>query len=185
MGDEVPYDARSIANHVLNIRDFIGLTTTQLDLQKIVFFCHSAYLHRTRGPLVKGYFEAWQHGPVHATIYRDFKVSGDKPISHRARKKDLVTGNSTDFPDITDTEVKRHLHEHVSALSALSTWQLVERSHAPRGPWAKTVYKGRTDVAFGLRIDDATILECHRFQGLHDLGLDGAGRYEVSRFATD
>jgi len=59
-----PFDPRSIANFMLDEADRVGVGITNLALQKLLYFAHGIFLNETKGPLVSGYFEAWQYGPV-------------------------------------------------------------------------------------------------------------------------
>ena len=78
-----PYDPRAIANLMLDEADRRGWMITNLALQKLLYFAHGIHLTKEKQPLVSGYFEAWQYGPVHPAVYRAFKPSGAAPISTR------------------------------------------------------------------------------------------------------
>ena len=58
------YDARAVANFLLDHADARGLSLTQLMLLKLLYFSHGWYLNRFKSPLVENEFEAWEHGPV-------------------------------------------------------------------------------------------------------------------------
>jgi uncharacterized phage-associated protein len=152
------FDARQVANFILDARDFIGNTTTQIELQKLLFFAHEAFLIRTRKKLVSGYFEAWTYGPVHPAVYNAFKASKHFPIGGRADALDLVTNQRRPIPELNDHEAKRHITETVARLSGLSAGQLIELSHIPGGAWSKTVEQAKNAVALGLRITDDLVL---------------------------
>ena len=64
-----PYDPRSIANLLLDEADRLAINITNLSLQKLLYFAHGLSLIEDGKPLVSGYFEAWQHGPVHPLVY--------------------------------------------------------------------------------------------------------------------
>lgn len=183
----VPYDPRQLANLILQVRDGLGIRTTQLEVQKLSFFCHGGWLTKGRGPFVSGYFEAWQHGPVHPTLYREFKRFGSNPITEVAMRKDLLTGTRVPLQQIEDFEARRHVYEVVSSLSGLSAGQLVERSHAKGGPWDQVVNKSRTDIAFGMRIDNDTIQRLIRFIPVREEPASNRSspHDEISRFASD
>jgi uncharacterized phage-associated protein len=99
------YDPRAVANLMLDEADKRGWTITNLALQKLLYFAHGIHLTKTKRPLVSGYFEAWQYGPVHPAVYRAFKPSGSAPIINRAVAKDPLTGKTRDLPKPTDLEV--------------------------------------------------------------------------------
>ena len=63
------YDPRVVANLILDIRDELNLETTNLELQKLLYFSHAFSLNRFDVPLVSGFFEAWKNGPVNPAVY--------------------------------------------------------------------------------------------------------------------
>jgi uncharacterized phage-associated protein len=102
-----------------------GWTVTQLSLQKILYLAHMVHLGRGYGPLVPGYFEAWDYGPVHPSLYQKVKAFGAKPIPNVFW---------TDDPKGAAKEV---LDEACDNLLTKSPGQLVQNTHWPRGAWAK------------------------------------------------
>ena len=158
MGEE-GFDPRAVANFLLDARDFLGLATTQIELQKLLYFSHEAFLLRTRLHLVSGYFEAWQYGPVHPVVYSSFKASKGQPITNRATSRNIHTGEINQVRPLDDLESVRHVTETVARLSGLSAGQLIDLSHATGGPWHSTVESAKKSVALGLRITDDVILQ--------------------------
>ncbi len=167
------YDPRAIANLMLDEAKARGIKISNLALQKLLYFAHGIFLLRTRRPLVSGYFEAWQYGPVHPSVYRAFKGAGSDAIEIRAVAKDPLTGKPRDLPLPTDEDVKELLAEVVWRYGKLSPARLVDLSHAKGSPWDVIVDKSRTDVAFGMRIPDTVILD--RFQH-HKVSVDANPR---------
>jgi uncharacterized phage-associated protein len=160
---DAPYDPRAIANLMLDEADRIGLGITNLALQKLLYFAHGFYLIETKQPLVSGYFEAWQYGPVHPTAYKSFRSAGSDHITFRAQAQDPLTGASLPIRE-PDTPAARRLVQHVlTSFGNLSPGRLVDLSHATNSPWHFIVDKGRTSVAFGLRIPDTVILERFKY----------------------
>lgn len=168
-----PYDPRAIANLMLDYADQRGWKITNLALQKLLYFAHGIYLTKTKRPLVSGYFEAWQYGPVHPAVYRAFKPSGSTPISARAVAKDLLTGRTRHLPKPTDLEVIDLVSEVMRSYGQLSPGRLVDLSHAKDSPWSMVVDKASTGVAFGMRIPDDVILSRFRH---HKVSVDTAPR---------
>ncbi|WP_059244465.1 type VI toxin-antitoxin system SocA family antitoxin [Brucella vulpis] len=158
-----PYDPRAIANLMLDEADRSGIQVTNLALQKLLYFAHSIFLIEAKRPLVSGYFEAWQYGPVHPTAYSAFKTVGGSPIDFRATGKNVMTGERIvlDLPE--DLTVRRHLARIMSSYGQLSPGRLVDISHAKGAPWDFIVDKGRTSVALGLRIPDAVIIDRFKY----------------------
>lgn len=156
------YDPRSIANLMLDEAKARGIKVTNLALQKLLYFAHGIYLTQRKQPLVSGYFEAWQYGPVHPAVYRAFKGAGADAIEIRAVARDPLTGKTRELPLPTDHDVKELVAEVVWRYGKLSPGRLVDLSHAKGSPWDVVVDKARTSVAFGMRIPDNVILD--RFQ---------------------
>ncbi|MEO1703503.1 MAG: Panacea domain-containing protein [Pseudomonadota bacterium] len=163
------YDPRAIANLMLDEADRRGIKITNLALQKLLYFAHGIHMKRGKGPLVSGYFEAWQYGPVHPAVYRAFKKNGAEPIAVRAVKQDPLTGRTKELTLPDDMAVIDLVSDVVRRLGRMSPGQLVDLSHAKGSPWAAVVDKARTDVAFGMRIPDNEIRD--RFQH-HKVSLD-------------
>lgn len=166
-----PYDPRSVANLLLDLAAGQGIPITNLALQKLLYFAHGHFLIRTRRPLMSGSFEAWNYGPVHPAVYREFKSLGAKPIEARAVARDVMTGALKPLPPIDDNEVKQQLLSVLSSYGHLSPGRLVDISHAPRGPWATVVNKAKTSVSLGMRIPDSVTVECFKYQKV-SVGLE-------------
>ncbi|MGE8134858.1 type VI toxin-antitoxin system SocA family antitoxin [Novosphingobium subterraneum] len=160
---EAPYDPRGIANLLLDEADRIGIGVTNLALQKLLYFAHGFFLNEAQKPLVKGYFEAWQFGPVHPTAYQAFKRAGADPIIFRAQGQDPLTGLPTEISTPETPVVRRLVQQVLNSYGRLSPGRLVDLSHAKNSPWHFVVDKARTEVAFGLRIPDDVILDRFKY----------------------
>ena len=90
-------DPRSIANLMLDEADRCGHRITNLALQKLLYFAHAIFLIEEKRPLVSGYFEAWEYGPVNPTAYQAFKSAGTQPITFRATRVEVATGVRADI----------------------------------------------------------------------------------------
>lgn len=167
------YDPRAIANLMLDEADRRGIKITNLALQKLLYFAHGIHMKRGKGPLVSGYFEAWQYGPVHPAVYRAFKRNGAEPIAFRAVKQDPLTGRTSELPIPDDMAVVDLISDVVRHFGPMSPGRLVDLSHAKGSPWSVVVDKARTNVAFGMRIPDNVILD--RFQH-HKVSLNATPR---------
>jgi len=148
------YDPRIVANIILDIRDELLLETTNLELQKLLYFCHAFNLNRFGEPLVSGVFEAWKNGPVNPAVYRAFKEFIAKPITKRAKKRDYRNNIYVELSNKFPEHMSFRLHEDIKSLSKLDAWELVDLSHAPNGPWDYVVEKSKTGIVAGMRITD-------------------------------
>jgi len=156
------YDPRAVANLMLDEAERVGLKITNLALQKLLYFAHGICLMQTKKPLVSGYFEAWQYGPVHPSVYRAFKDAGPAPIAMRASGQDPLTGHPRPIEKPNDYALTSLVQHVLNSYGRMSPGRLVDISHAKGAPWEYIVHKSRTNVAFGLRIPDNLIQERFR-----------------------
>ncbi|MDP3117975.1 MAG: DUF4065 domain-containing protein [Phenylobacterium sp.] len=159
MNDNPKFDARAIANLLLDEAEGRALVVTNLMLQKLLYFTHGAYLTANRAPLVDGYFEAWTHGPVHPNVYQAFKEAGSSPITWRAVRSDYTSGRLLVVPPVSDAGAVAVCRRVVNTLGSLSASQLVALSHVPGGPWDVVSNEARTNPGRGMRISDMLVLE--------------------------
>jgi uncharacterized phage-associated protein len=152
------YDPRSICNLILNVANDAQRPITNLALQKLLYFAHGLHLVETKTPLVTGFFEAWQYGPVHSVAYRAFRIAGANPIQFRATIQDPFTRTVLPVPECTDCDIKSRVSRIVTLYGCLTPGRLVEVSHAKGAPWQFIVDKARTETIVGLRITNDVIL---------------------------
>lgn len=158
LGDGL-YDPRAVANLIL---DVIHRPITHLSLQKLLYFVHGAYLLRKKKALITGYFEAWNHGPVHPGVYNAFKEFGPNPITSRALKKDLRTGVLEGIRTPDDVELRTITEKVVRSLGSLSAGQLVKLSHAQGGAWDLVFVRSKSEHMLGLRISNELIRDRYK-----------------------
>ena len=158
-----PHDPRAVANLMLDEADRSDTKVTNLALQKLLYFAHAIFLIETKRPLVGGYFEAWQYGPVHPAVYSASKSAGSTPIGFRAMRQDVLTGERSEIESPTDPTIRRHIARIMLSYGQLSPGRLVDISHAKDAPWHYIADKGRTSVALGLRIPDDVIVNRFKF----------------------
>jgi uncharacterized phage-associated protein len=154
-----PYEARAIANGILELIEAKGGSVTNLKLQKLLFLCHAFYLVEIGDPLIEGEFEAWQYGPVHRGAYEAFKVFGDKEISAKAERLDPVRRTLTRIAAPTDPAVVRVLDKVVNFYGKWRARQLVDLTHAKDGPWDFAVKASGSRGNVGLKISNDVIKE--------------------------
>lgn len=153
------YDPRCIANLMLDESARIGEPLTNLALQKLLYFAHAMFLIEQGRPLLSGYFEAWEYGPVHPAAYQAFKSAGANAIEFRATKLNVVRGTREPLATPAEPEIIRHVARIIQSYGRMTPGRLVDISHAKGAPWHFVVDKGRTSLAFGMRIPDEVIRE--------------------------
>jgi uncharacterized phage-associated protein len=172
MNDD-PFDARGVANLMLDEADRLGINVSNLALQKLLYFAHCIFLIKTKRPLVSGYFEAWQYGPVHLAAYKAFRSAGSDTIRFRARGQNVLTGESRPIPEPANPAVRRLVQQVLNSYGSLPPGRLIDVAHAKNSPWAFIADKSRTSIAFGLRIPDSVILERFKY---HKVSIGAAPR---------
>jgi uncharacterized phage-associated protein len=163
MSDTAPCDPRSVANLLLDIADDQRRPLTNLALQKLLYFAHAIFLIETHKPLVSGSFEAWQYGPVHPIVYRAFQEAGDKPITMRAHRTDIVMGTRSPIPAASAPPIRDLCLWIMAQYGRMTAGRLVDISHAKNAPWHYIVNKAKTSLALGLRIPDSVIVDRFRY----------------------
>lgn len=159
------YDARDIANYVLDSADARGVPLSNLALQKLLYFIHGWFFSLYDQPLIKNKFEAWQYGPVQRLLYDQFKVCRDRPIRGiRATYVDPLTGEAAYRPPSILGDHAKTIESILDMYAEYTPGQLVDESHAEDGPW-EFVWRQAEDAIYpGMKIPDALIVE--HFKGL-------------------
>lgn len=163
---EPPFDARSVANLILELAERDGRSVSNLVLQKLAYFAHGTFLSRTGKPLVSGDFEAWKHGPVHPHIYHAFKDHGAEAIRGRAEIVNPVTQQRRPLPEIHDPAIRNVIEDVYRSLRHRSPAALRAVSHAKNTPWWVVVQRAERRESVSLRIPNALVQERFRFHAI-------------------
>ena len=149
-------DPRAIANFVLSVADDIGCHTSNLALNKIVYFLHGVYLARTNERLVGAKIEAWEFGPVFREIYHAFKRFGEGSILGKATFHDHESGSVAEYTWHLSAQDEVMLRKLAESYLRIRAGKLVDMSHVEDGPWHSAWYhEGRVNP--GMEITDAAI----------------------------
>ncbi|MBP2295175.1 Panacea domain-containing protein [Azospirillum rugosum] len=153
------YDAREVANFLLDHSQSQNQSLTNMALNKIIYFAHGWYLASKGSPLIRNRFEAWQHGPVIRVIYEQFSKFGSKPIQDRAMSLDLETESYqiTSY-DISEGD-KSFIINVFQAYSTLHAFELSNITHEKNSPWDKIWNNKDGSVRFGMTISNDEIRE--------------------------
>ncbi|MCA0024316.1 MULTISPECIES: type II toxin-antitoxin system antitoxin SocA domain-containing protein [unclassified Mesorhizobium] len=150
------YDSRYIANLVLDRADAEGLTITNLEINKIIYFLHSTYLASFGEPLIEAKIEAWDYGPVIREIYSEFKSFGATEIRARATKLDLDSLKKVPVYEVMSKPDASFLYPIIDKYMRLGATKLVNMSHEKGGPW-DLVYNASGRSNPGMEISDDLI----------------------------
>ncbi len=154
-------DPRIVANYMLDVAASRGITVTNLALQKLLFFAHAISLTERKVGLVSGYFEAWQYGPVHPTVYEAFKAAGSDAIDFRAKALNPVTRARKPLLSLSDLTTREICDRVMVQFGRTSGGRLVDITHAEGGPWHYVVSSAKNGANIGLRIPNQVIAERH------------------------
>lgn len=146
------HDVRTVANAILDISDLNGLEVSNMSLNKLAFFSHGWFLALYDQPLVGSSFEAWQYGPVHPTLYHQFKCFGNRRILSRATKVDVFTGDDVICGVDLDQIVADHIRKIVEFYGGMKAEKLSSISHEEGAPWDQVWSK--SGAVLGMAIPD-------------------------------
>jgi uncharacterized phage-associated protein len=154
-----PYDARAVANFVLDLAGASGVSLTQMQLLKILYFAHGWFLAGYGKPLVRQDFEAWEYGPVVRVVRDSFKTFGKDAIKGRAEKFDIFTGELTIVEPALNHEDACFVEKIFLAYHVHSAWELSDMTHERGSPWDR-LWNSKDPVGrLGLRISEIEIRE--------------------------
>lgn len=128
----------AIANSVLDEARNQGKTLTIMQLLKLVYIAHGWTLALIGVPLVNQEPEAWQHGPVFPSIYREFRRFGSQPIVGRAS-----SGFGSDYNIALSPEQKSIIQSVVQNYGDMHAFALSRITHEADTPWSKTYQEGK------------------------------------------
>tara|TARA_A100001391_G_scaffold190334_1_gene162535 strand:- start:221 stop:727 length:507 start_codon:yes stop_codon:yes gene_type:complete len=163
----IGYDARAIANVILDDADQLGVELTNLAIQKVLYFCHGWHLVQYQRPLIRQQFEAWKYGPVISSVYSEFKDSGEHAIGrHRASRLNPKLRMREIALDPIDPDHLTAISRVVSCYARVDALKLMQMTHVPYGPWAQ-IWHDREAANLRMIIPDEMIFR-------HFNNLDGS-----------
>lgn len=151
------YDGRAIANFILDLADVDGTTLSQMQLLKIIYFAHGWFLVAFRFPLVEQSFEAWDYGPVVRVVREAFKAFGKQPITSRAERFDMFTGEVEIVSSYLDPVHAKFVEDVYRAYRSYDAWQLSDMTHEVGSPWDKIWNAEKPIGRLALRISNDEI----------------------------
>jgi uncharacterized phage-associated protein len=135
MNPRAPYDARAVANLLLDLARIRDLQLTQVSILKLIYFAHGWYLATYREPLILQEFEAWKYGPVVKVVRDSFRAFESGPITEKAKKLDVYTSLKVEVPSILSTTDFNFIRSIFDFYSTYDAWKLSDLTHEPGSPW--------------------------------------------------
>jgi uncharacterized phage-associated protein len=155
-----PYDARRIANLLLDNFDSNDNGVTNKKITKLLYYIHAVALVRLQCPIVKNHFEAWDHGPVVAVIYHAFKAFDHRPILNRAKSLNYNTNCEEILThDVIFPEHRDFILKVAGYYMKFTADELEDMTHRADGPWAKVRSQSERERGIRNRIPDELIFE--------------------------
>lgn len=151
------YDARAVANFLLDYADQRSRPVTHLTLQKIIYFCHAWHLALHDEPLVGDPVEAWGHGPVFRSVYKSFKSARRGYVDFRAKGMNFQRGKEEIIRYDFDNELQFFLTNIFDVYAKYTASDLRRISHRKGGPWDEIWSRGSQGAFVGMRIPNALI----------------------------
>ena len=119
---------KDVAEYFLSLQDEdAGDLISNLKLQKLVYYAQGYHLALFDEPLFEEHIEAWLHGPVVPSLYREYKQCGVAPIP---------SPEDMDFSKFNNEE-KEFLDEVYDVYGQFSAWKLRNMTHEDE-PWRKS-----------------------------------------------
>jgi uncharacterized phage-associated protein len=153
-----PYDARKIANFLLDTFDSEKWLISNKKINKLLYFIHGVYLVRRNQGLIRNHFEAWDHGPVVSVVYHAFKECEFRAIKHRASALDYASNEISiiAYCDISIDD-RDFILKVIDFYLRLSAQQLEDLTHVEGGPWWSVRQLPLADRGLRNRIPDDLI----------------------------
>jgi uncharacterized phage-associated protein len=152
-----PYDARAVANFLLDYADEKKMKVTLLWLQKVIFYAHGWLLSKKKQPLVQQEFEAWDYGPVVRAVYEAFKGNKRDPVTSRARRFDVIENSYKEINDPIEPETQVFLRKIFDAYELADAFDLSAMTHAPGTPWDRVWNAPNGAITLGMKITNDEI----------------------------
>jgi uncharacterized phage-associated protein len=159
VGYKVPmtYDARAIANVLLDFADEKKIELTLMALLKIIYYAHGWHLAHRKEALIKQGVEAWDYGPVVRVVYDAFKGNGRAPLTTRAKRFDVLTHAHIEIDDPIEPDIRKFLKNIFDAYVHVDAFDLSNWTHAHGSPWDEVWNVGNGAINIGMKIPNDQI----------------------------
>ena len=128
--DDTTINPIDVAKLILSKRE-----CTPLEIQKLVYFCSCRYFEVYKKHLFKDDFEAWDYGPVIASLYEEFRDYGRNKIKMNIKSDTKVCIYSKMSKFDNYEEISKIVDETLEKYSNHTAGNLVKESHIENGPW--------------------------------------------------
>lgn len=140
------YQAADVAACIINMALESGNNISNLQLQKILYFCQCRYIQQYHDRLFDDDIVAWQYGPVVRDVYYAYSYRGASWIMESETTTiDIGNGKPRSIRPLFGNALKvvREVYDDFCSSSA---WDLVNRSHVRGGAWDR-VYNSHGEAS--------------------------------------
>lgn len=130
-----PFDARAVANLILDEADAANISIYSTSLLKILYFGHGWHLAKFGSALVAQPFEAWEHGPVVRVVYDQIRERSGRVIVSRLQAFDPKSMKPVVARADLDVESAKLLRAVLGAYGSLHPYDLSQLTHEDGSPW--------------------------------------------------
>lgn len=125
------------AEHLLHLRRGLGLSTTNFELLKLLYFAHGWLLGLRGRPLIQDSVLAWELGPVVPEVYYRYRHFGAKPID----------SSTVDMEEFLDEEQAWVINGVAESYKKKTFGELFGIAHHPLTPWYRVFHnEGRNAI---------------------------------------
>lgn len=153
------HDPRAVVNGMIAYARARRVPLWNVSIQKLLYFAHASFLVRHKQPLIRGYFEAWEYGPVCRPVYDALKGYGRNQVTELLSRADPFSGKRSMIEPPSELAAQDQIAEIIRTMGYLTPHQLISLSHVREGAWWLVWNKAQTHATLGNRIDDSLIVE--------------------------
>jgi len=122
------YKARKIADYIVGLSNSeIGELTSNLKLQKLLYYAQGVHLAAFDAPLFEDKIFAWNYGPAVESVYQDYKIFNSGPI--------LISYDPEN--DTLPKDIKNFIDSVYVYFGQYSALKLMQMTHE-EAPWKTT-----------------------------------------------
>lgn len=131
----MPYTAEDIARVLIQKYIDLKSPTTNMKLQKVLYYAWVEYYKEKREYLFKDSIYAWKFGPVVASVYYNYRIYAALPIT-KCKLPDSTIG----------AETIRFLYEFAEKYKDRTASGLTYITHREGTPWHEVYKEGEKDT---------------------------------------
>ncbi len=142
-----------IAQYFIWVANETGSFISNLKLQKLVYYAQAWHIAIHDSPLFEEDFEAWVHGPVIPSLYRQYKSFGWQPIS-----EDVIPQLPQNICEFLDEVVQEYFdcdgYELEQMTHLEDPWNRAREDLAPDEPSNQVIKKEWMKEFYGERVEE-------------------------------